>query len=280
MITIIVRYGEIGTKSGKTRSRFISRLINNIKIGLSAEGVKIDRIDNLWSRIVVHAERGAIEVLPRIFGISSISPAFEASNDLEDIYERCVENVPKGIRTFRVSCQRLWKGFSLTSVEVNKELGKLISERLGLKVNLESPEVDIGVEILKDRSYVFFEKIPGPGGLPIGVEGKLLGVVRGMDEALNVLLGMKRGAEVAVFSSSERLLKKISRYSYGNSLPLNFSEDPLSESFEGVEGVLAVPRSFEELKSLREGGSLPVYDLVSYLPKEVKGKLIRKFSLI
>ena len=88
-VRILVRLsGELATKSRRTRRRFQSRLIENMRDALTASGIDF-KIDDEWGRLFVEASsRAALEVIPRVFGVSSVSE-IEATADprLADIIE-------------------------------------------------------------------------------------------------------------------------------------------------------------------------------------------------
>jgi len=78
---IIVRYGEIGVKSPKIRSKFERKLIKNIKTTIKS------KIDINQGRIYVKPENfnEAMEKLKQIFGIVSFSPAITTKTIFEEL---------------------------------------------------------------------------------------------------------------------------------------------------------------------------------------------------
>jgi len=67
-----------------------------------------------------------------------------------------------------------------------------------VRVNLTHPDVEIHVEVRHNRAFVFQEIWPGPGGLPLGSQGRALAVVRDEAGMVAAWMGMKRGCRIAV----------------------------------------------------------------------------------
>ncbi len=63
------------------------------------------------------------------------------------------------------------KSFEMTSQELARKLGEDIIERLGLGVNLSTPDVTLSVDLISEEALVYREHLKGPGGLPVGVSG-------------------------------------------------------------------------------------------------------------
>ncbi len=101
--TLIVRYGEIYLK-GKNKSYFESSLVHNIKIALYGINYSILRAQN---RIVIEKysekdEPKIMDILKRVFGIHSISPALEIKTDFDEIIKNSVL-LSNDTGTFRVT---------------------------------------------------------------------------------------------------------------------------------------------------------------------------------
>ena len=88
-----------------------------------------------------------------------------------------------------------------TSQELARDLGSDVLERLGdrsLHVDLEHPDVELFVEVRGPRTYLYRDRSAGPGGLPVGVAGRVVALVDGRRGALGAYLMMKRGCRVAL----------------------------------------------------------------------------------
>jgi thiamine biosynthesis protein ThiI len=100
-------------------------------------------------------------------------------------------------RTFRISARRADKSFPLVSPEVERRVGAAVVAATQAPVDLEAPEVEIGIEIQPGRALVFGETIPGPGGLPLSTQGRVVALLsNGIDSPVAAWLMMKRGCGV------------------------------------------------------------------------------------
>lgn len=197
---IIARYGELALKSDKVRRRFENRLLNNIKASIDAE-VKIRQ-----ARIYINPVdfEDTLEKLGRIFGIVSYSPAISTKSTFEDI-EKTVSDytdylVDEGLldenTKFAISCRRVGN-HDFSSQEMAAFAGAVVVRKVGSPVDLSNPELTIFLEVRDGDAYVFHEKIPGPGGLPLGTQGKVVALVSsGIDSPVATYLMMKRGCQV------------------------------------------------------------------------------------
>lgn len=194
---IIVRLGEITVKGKATRNRFEKILISNMRDALESKGYGFE-IRREWGRIYVYAPRESIDVLRRVFGIKSLSPAREVEfSGLDDLVEKATDFFADRIsnRVFAVEARRSGvHGF--TSIDIERKLGERLVE-YGKGVDLENPEVTAYVEVRGERAYFFTDIVYGYGGLPIGSEGKVVSLVSGgFDSAVASWYLLRRGAKV------------------------------------------------------------------------------------
>jgi thiamine biosynthesis protein ThiI len=197
---ILVHYDEIGLK-GKNRPHFEHRLMRNIKQALAGVG-PVDT-ERLYGRLLVNLDRECpwdllADRMKRVFGISYFARAFETPCDLAVVKSRLKEELPsKGYDSFAVDTKRSHKKFHLTSPEINRELGCFIQAEAGKTVDLGNPDLRVCVEWLHDRVLFFFEKIAGPGGLPLGASGRVVGLISGgIDSPVAIYQMMKRGCTI------------------------------------------------------------------------------------
>jgi len=206
----IIRYGEIGLK-GLNRPFFENKLVDNIRcsVGKKTNNFKILKKQG---RIILEAEDDVSENLKRVFGIVNFSTAEKASSyeELKEIVLRLVK--AKKFETFRVTASRTNKDFQKTSEEVARELGALIAENTGKRVDLKNFDLNAQIEI-SDCFYVFFEKIGCLGGLPVGVEGKVVCFIESTEGFAAAFLAMKRGCEVIFAAPRDFDFSKISLFS-------------------------------------------------------------------
>lgn len=234
---IVVHYGEIGTKGGN-RQVFETCLRRNIKSSLETLGQGMVRmIDN---RFFVEVERedlpDAEDRLGRVFGIAWFGEVEGARLDYGQIREaafRVLSGGPAG-KTFRVSVRRANKSFGMKSQELAGKLGEDIIGKLGLRVDLSSPESTLFVDVISREALVYRERRRGLGGLPVGVSGSVLHLLSGgIDSPVAAWLMMKRGclpvylhfyvapsAEAILQSKVGELVRILSRYGGGSTLVL------------------------------------------------------------
>ncbi len=205
---IIARYGELALKSDGVRKRFENRLANNIRASIDAE-VKVRQ-----ARIYISPKdfNDAIEKLERIFGIVSYSPVVTTKSTFEDIEESVSSYAEKlhdeGLldenTKFAISCRRVGN-HEFSSQEMAAFAGAVVVKKYSSPVDLTNPEITIYLEVRDNNTYIFHEKIPGPGGLPLGTQGKVVALVSsGIDSPVATYLMMKRGCQViALFCDND-----------------------------------------------------------------------------
>lgn len=67
----------------------------------------------------------------------------------------------------------------MLSMEVNAALGeKILKAFPETKVDVHNPEIVVNVEI-RDEIYIYSKIIPGPGGMPVGANGKAMLLLSG-----------------------------------------------------------------------------------------------------
>ncbi|MFO7619340.1 MAG: THUMP domain-containing protein [Thermoplasmata archaeon] len=215
MALFMVRYGEIALKSPRVRNRFERALASNIAsrfVGSSKEC----RIEHDRGRIFLWAddEDFATGVLSRTFGIVSFSKVEETTSRREDIFRLAVDiSKPlfhNGIR-FCIRARRSGQ-HDYTSMELARDAGSavfLANEHLEPKVDLTNPELEIFIDVRHNRAYVYIGSIPGTGGMPLGTQGRVLGLVEKRQDTAACWLLMKRGCRVIVATGEPALAKPL-----------------------------------------------------------------------
>ncbi len=198
----LIKYAEIAIK-GKNRYLFEDALVSQMNQALK----KVDgtfRIRKEQGRIYVETEGEfdydeAIEALKCVFGIVGICPVVI----LEDEgFDRLAEEViryidmayPDNNFTFKVNARRARKNYPLESMEINAKIGeKLLEAYPELKVDVHHPDVMINIEI-RSQINLYSTVIPGPGGMPVGTNGKaMLLLSGGIDSPVAGYMIAKRG---------------------------------------------------------------------------------------
>ena len=226
MNKFLIKYSEIGTK-GKNRHVFEDALVKNIKNAIkNLEGEKSVR--KVSGRIYVYTDEGreeeTVSALKKVFGIAGICPITQAKRcGLEGIKELAVQYMGnkyygKGLNpSFKVLTRRADKTFPQTSMEVSALVGEAVLEAFPqAKVDVNSPEVVLNIEIREDDINIFSEIIPGLSGMPSGTAGKaMLLLSGGIDSPVAGYMIAKRGVSIdAVYFhappyTSERAKQKV-----------------------------------------------------------------------
>lgn len=177
----MLRVDEIILK-GKNRRSFESQLIKNIRrsIGdLADYKYQKVRASHLLRFFEVPSE-DIIARLQKIFGLSYIIPVYESELNVETLIDEIIRHLPQdGVKTFAVRARRLNRHFPLNTLELNALIGRAIQEATSWPVNLDQPDLTVGVEIMKNGIYYYWERYPGLRGLPVGVSGKVMVLLSG-----------------------------------------------------------------------------------------------------
>ncbi len=183
---IVVHYSEIALK-GKNRPIFEKKLVENIKKAIGSDNVK-----RITGRILIYEDdERIINSLKKVFGIAWFGKAYKLERD-ENVLKKFLEEKLKNVKTIRINVKRHDKNYPKTSWDLNLELLKFLKNR-GIYFS-KNPDKSIEIEILEDCFLVIFEKIKGPGGLPVGISGKVLVLLSGgIDSAVASYMMMKRG---------------------------------------------------------------------------------------
>ncbi|MBU7017939.1 MAG: hypothetical protein HXS44_10550 [Theionarchaea archaeon] len=233
--------------------------MKNIQDALEVHAIPFSSIRNPPGRIVVLTqEEKALTILKNVFGISSLSFATEIDRSMKKIEREVLLSYRMRAqpgKTFRISTQRLDKRFYLTSQEVNAIIGAFIVEQENAQVNLDNPDIDIGIEIMHNAAYIFVGRTPGYGGLPVGVQGKVLVDLKDRRSAVAAWMMLKRGCELVV-CGDETILPYLEPFSYGHSITYvphpEKAKDYLAVVFSELEfGKRKIP-SFYPLLALTE----------------------------
>jgi thiamine biosynthesis protein ThiI len=201
MNRVLVHYHEIALKRGN-RPAFVHRLVDNVGRALRGTGVK--RVRSVPGRIVVslgpHADWAEISRrLQHVPGIANYSLSWRAERDIDAITSRVLEAIDgRAFTTFAVRTKRADKSFHLPSPEINRIVGSAVQARSHAAVDLNAPQLTITIEVVRREAFVALERLPGPGGLPVGSSGMVLALLSGgIDSPVAAWRMMRRGCEVA-----------------------------------------------------------------------------------
>ena len=197
--------GEIVLKSPRVRPRFERRLVRNLGDALrrfGAAGCRPPRIRE--ARLLVgpcssgEDLEKALDATLHTFGVHGATVAYryryQSLEDLASWVEDIAAGWVKG-RTFAVRARRSGRE-PFTSLDMARIIGARLHPYSG-GVDLERPQVEVYVEARGGVAYLHRGLRRGPGGLPIGVEGRALALFSGgLDSPLAAWYTAKRGVEV------------------------------------------------------------------------------------
>lgn len=199
----LIKYGEIGTK-GKNRYLFEDALCRQIRRSLK----KVDgtfTVTKEQGRIYVDTEgefdyEGAVGALKKVFGILWICPMLQIEDNGFDDLACKVNEYLKNVygnekKTFKVDARRARKNYPKNSMEINMDLGEKILDAYPeqFMVDVHKPDFYLNVEI-RNKINIYSERIPGPGGMPVGTNGKAtLLLSGGIDSPVAGYMIAKRG---------------------------------------------------------------------------------------
>jgi len=198
---VLVRYGELFLKSEPVKRQFIGALLRNMGAALESEGLSFTN-EVHRGRILVHGPdpEHIAGVISRTFGVVEVAVCALVPPDPERIAEVALRFGARKLSpgmTFAVRARR--QGVNGIS---SQELGALVGSRIydaigGLKVDLDSPDYEVFVELREFGGLVYDDPRPAPGGLPWGTQGPVISLLSsGIDSPVASWLMMKRGCVV------------------------------------------------------------------------------------
>lgn len=199
MDCVVVRYGELGTKSPTVRSRMEGLLRENVAAALADRGLG-GSVERLPGRLVVRGAdpAAAAEAAAELPGVVSASPAREVPPAADVIREALVEvAAEREYDSFAVRVNRARDDHPFTSPELERATGAAVGEAVDADVDLEDPDCTLEADVRPDRAFVFAERVDGPGGLPVGSQAPLVALISGgIDSPVAAFDAMRRGAPV------------------------------------------------------------------------------------
>jgi thiamine biosynthesis protein ThiI len=201
---ILIRYGELFLKKGN-RNHFINRLRENLRQkALAFDGTRLTGVHGrfiLESTLPMDEDRAATlsKAMASTFGLVSVSPAAVCQSSREVIEARALQLTESWLQrnhasTFKVACSRAFKALPFNSMDLNRSLGAAIAEKHGLAVRMKDPHLVVSIEVHREKSFIFLDNIPAPGGLPVGSSGRAMVLLSGgIDSPVAAWMMAKRG---------------------------------------------------------------------------------------
>ena len=220
----LIKYAEIAIK-GKNRYLFEDALVKQMNIALSAVEGDFSVVKEQGRIYVFCPEEydyeDTVAALKRVFGIVYICPVViyedqgfdQMAKDVVSYMQACHSGYAG---TFKVYTRRAKKSYPIPSMEVSAKLGGSILDAFPeARVDVHEPALTLSVEI-REKIYVYSQAIKGPGGMPVGTNGKaMLLLSGGIDSPVAGYMIAKRGVKIeAVYFhappyTSERAKQKV-----------------------------------------------------------------------
>ena len=196
---IMMRYGELTTK-GKNRKEFEKKLCENVKRRLQDyKNLEYKRTyDGLFIKLNGEDYNLIKEDLKTVFGYSYFAGTMIVSKNIDSICAAAYDLAcKKEYKTFKIQTKRNDKSYPMRSDEINRAVATHILKNLDIKVDVHNPELIIYIVIKEDGAYILDEKIYGPGGYPVGINGRAMHMMSGgIDSPVAGFMTMKRGMQI------------------------------------------------------------------------------------
>ncbi len=199
---ILVAWGELFLKSKNVKKSFQNSLIKNINIFLKSRGLN-SKLRFFYERLfisldgfrVIKPERKTVSLVKRVFGISWFAKSFffPPRTTLRSFLSFIRDNYSNWIKENQSFAIALKMEKNILKVKREKIID-LVASEIKRKVDLTNPSVKIFIEIRKTGYFLYFKKIRGLNGLPVGASGRALSLVSGgIDSPVASFLIAKRG---------------------------------------------------------------------------------------
>ncbi|MFB6165075.1 MAG: tRNA sulfurtransferase [Haloarculaceae archaeon] len=204
--TVVVRYGDVSTKSSRVRRRMERRLVENVQAILEDRAVP-GTVERHPTRPLVRTNEGAVGDAARAaadaFGVVSTSPALSLAPAVDPILDALAETAEAHYDggTFAVDARRAGEDFPLTSQELGERGGtavwQAVEDEFAPAVDLDDPDLRFSVEVRAEEAFLFLETIDGPGGLPLGTQEPVVALVSGgIDSPVAAYEVMRKGCPI------------------------------------------------------------------------------------
>ena len=262
---VLCTTSEISLKGGN-RKWFERTLTENIRKALS--DLPVDRIERpAWRVLISFTEpvpfAEAARRLATVFGLGAIMAVEYAGATVDDLEALLGSRLNElEAESFAIRCLRSDKRFPMTSPEVERRVGTFVQERTEWPVDLRNPDLTIHVLVDEKGLSTWTRRIPGPGGLPVGVGGRASCLISGgIDSPVAAYLMMKRGMRLD--------------FVHFHSVPRT---DPAS--LEKVEDLVRILIRYQGPTRLAMAPLLPIQEeIAARCPADLRVLLYRRFMI-
>ena len=198
---VLIGHGDFGTKSSGVRAKMAERVARDVEAALDADGIKAT-VERPWSRVVVRTDRPyvAARIAATLPGIAFARPAVAVDPRLAPIrtaVRRLAEAGPHDTsETYAVDSDRIGpaEAHDFSSRDLDVEAGRIVGEVTGASVDLDDPDRTYRIEAREREAFVSPVRFEGPGGLPVGTQGRVAVLVSGgIDSPVAMWRLLRRG---------------------------------------------------------------------------------------
>lgn len=201
---VAVGYGDFGTKSSEVRAKMAKRLANSARAALADAGLP-GTVDRRWSRIVVETTEAdsVAERVATLPGVVWARPAVRTEATLDAVCDAlrtlASERGHGESESFAVESRRVGppSAHPFSSRDLKVEGGSALEAVTDAPVDLDDPDRTYRIEVRDDEAFVSAVQADGPGGLPLGTQGRAVVLLSGgIDSPVAAWRMMRRGCSV------------------------------------------------------------------------------------
>lgn len=200
---VAVRFFHELLLKGNNRSWFVRHLLANLNKALEGTGVSRLQRSSMLATFHLPSEESwplVRERLERVIGVERFARCYSTSPTIEAVREFLASLLREvTANSFRITTVRSDKSFPMTSPLVNQELGTFVHDLTGIPVDLDTPDLNVRVQLLRNKALISFQEFSGLGGMPIGVGGRVACLLSGgIDSPVAAFQMMLRGCDVTL----------------------------------------------------------------------------------
>jgi len=203
---LIVHYSELFLKKTYVKKNFRDILTSNIANKLNRKNIDFEKIRVESDIICIYGnlKKDDAIYIANTFGVSFVSFALKCKSNISSIKERFNkvkdEFFAKPPKTFCVRAKKD-KQLKVSHKTIEIEIASFFDD---IKVDLKNADLKIFVDSNVYNTFIYWEKINGPGGLPYGSQGKVVALVStGIDSPVSAWLMGRRGCELIILHLGE-----------------------------------------------------------------------------
>lgn len=198
---VLVGYGDFGAKSSEVRAKMAQRVARDVEAALDEAGIDAT-VERPWSRLVVRSDRpaDAARAAAKLPGVGFARPSAAVDADLSAICDaaRSLAADHPADETYAIDSDRIGPddAHDFSSQDLKVEAGDAVGEASGARVDLDDPDRVYRIEVRGAEAFVSIDRVDGPGGLPVGSQGRVAVLISGgLDSPVATWRLLRRGCE-------------------------------------------------------------------------------------